>query len=306
MTPILVPLDGSDLAEQALPLAISLAQKSSRPLLLLHVTPLPAVEVIPLPTGETLALDEQITLLRESGHSYLDGVAQRVKVFGVDVETLVEEGSPGETIAKVADERHVFVVVMATHGRTGLARWALGSVADRVIRLTHRPVLLVRPHKMTETLEPRHLHRLLVPLDGSDLAERALSYAQVFARLYEAELHLLHVLSLPVSGLAGLEAGPVEAAYWATIREEGERYLERVAAQLREEGFSVQSALRTEPIAEAILQYEEEANIDLVVMTTHARSGLARAILGSVTDRVVRGGKAPVLVLNPETELDEA
>ena len=97
----------------------------------------------------------------------------------------------------------------------------------------------------------------------------------------------------------------MEAAYWASIREEGERYLERISAQLREEGFTVQTALRTEPIADAILQYEEEAAIDLVVMTTHARSGLTRAILGSVTDRVVRGGKAPVLVLNPETEFDE-
>ncbi|RME09516.1 MAG: universal stress protein [Ardenticatenia bacterium] len=305
MRPILVPLDSSELAEQALPLALSLAQKSGRPMVLLYVTPMPVVEFIPLPTGETLALDEQLALLNETGRTYLEGVAQRLKLFGVEVETLVLEGSAGEVIAQVADERHVFATVMATHGRTGLARWALGSVADRVIRLTRHPVLLVRPRDTQTTLEPTHLHRLLVPLDGSELSERALTYARILARLYKAEIHLLHVLSLPISGLAGLEAGPVEAAYWASIREEGERYLERISAQLREEGFTVQTALRTEPIADAILQYEEEAAIDLVVMTTHARSGLTRAILGSVTDRVVRGGKAPVLVLNPETEFDE-
>lgn len=301
--PVLVPLDGSQLAEQALPFALSLARHYTLPILLARIVPMPA-QPVPLVSGDTLTVDEQLDILRDDASTYLRDCAAELEEEDVTVSSQVSVGVAGEAIADVAEREEAACIVMATHGRTGLSRWALGSVADRVLHLTRRPLLLTRPREVHELSfsDLPEFQRILVPLDGSPLAEQALSYASDIAHVYGAALRLLRVMTLPAAGLAGLEAGVVEAAYWETAREEAENYLARVATDLESEGIDVEYAVGTEPVADNILSFARGNTVDLIVMTTHAREGVRRILLGSVTDRVVRAGAVPVLVTRPTEE----
>lgn len=301
--PIIVPLDGSQLAEQALPYGVALARRSHNALLLLRAIPMPR-EPVPLASGGMLAVPEQLDILRTDAEDYLHERAEQLGDLDIPVLTSVVVGNPADVIAETADSREAGCVVIATHGRSGLSRWALGSVADRVLHLTACPLLIMRPHEMHD-LDLRELpaiNRILVPLDGSPLAEEALPYATDLVRTDESELYLFRVLTLPASGLAGLEAGVIESAYWETAREEADEYLQRMASDLSAEGVQTEYSIGTEPIAEEILTFAERNDIDIIIMTTHAREGLSRLILGSVTDRIIRAGQVPVLVTRPPQE----
>lgn len=300
--PVIVPLDGSRLAEQALSVALSVAAHNAVPLLLLRAVPMPR-EPIPLASGGMLTVDEQLDILRADAESYLRGRVEALLDTDVTVMTSVSVGNPPEVIADVADARAAGCVVIATHGRSGLTRWALGSVADRVLHLTHRPTLVVRPREVEE-VDLSHVptfRRLLVPLDGSELAEHALPYARDLAHVYDADLSLFRVLTVPAYGMYGLDTGVIESAYWETLREEAGDYLARIAAELETDGVRVEHSIGTEPVAEEILAYARDNDVDLIVMTTHAREGLSRVILGSVTDRIIRAGQVPVFVTRPPT-----
>lgn len=298
--PIIVPLDGSQLAEQVLPYGTALARYNDTELLLLRAIPMPR-EPVPLASGGMLTVDEQLEILRTDAEEYLRERAERLDGVDIAVATHVVVGTPADMIAETADSRDAGCVVIATHGRSGLSRWALGSVADRVLHLTQCPLIIMRPreiHDIDVRTVPA-LRRILVPLDGSSLAEEALPYAANLARSGQSELYVFRVITLPASGLAGLEAGVIESAYWETAREEADDYLQRVAADLVAEGVQTEYSIGTEPIAEEILSFAERNDIDLIVMTTHAREGLSRIILGSVTDRIIRAGQVPVFVTRP-------
>lgn len=301
--PIIVPLDGSQLAEQTLPYGIVLAKYNSTSLVLLRAIPLPR-EPVPLASGGTLTVDEQLEILRADSEDYLRERVKIVSELDVTVEMNVVVGNPPDVIAETADALDAGCVAIATHGRSGLSRWALGSVTDRVLHLTSCPLLVMRPHDVRD-LDVRELpvlDRLLVPLDGSQLSEEALPYATDLARSCHSELYLFRVITLPASGLAGLEAGVIESVYWETAREEAGDYLERLATELAADGVQTEYSIGTEPVAEEILSFAEHNAIDLIVMTTHAREGLSRLILGSVTDRIIRAGQVPVFVIRPTEE----
>lgn len=294
---ILIPLDGSPFAEQALPLGISLAQRFGSALLLMQAIPTPGAPRY-LSNNATSPLELQ-ALFRDAANEYLESVREQVRQTLPEVETLVVEGSAGEAIARVADEEPVTYLVMTTHGRTGLSRWALGSVADRVRHLVHRPLLVLRPHDdaTQAPVPPVTFKRILIPLDGSPLAERVLPLATEFARLYQAELYLFRAISSWPPSLVGAEAAAFEMSWYETLREEAQHYLEGVAVPLRAAGLSVHQEVGAEPAADGILDYADLVEADLIAMTTHAREGLSRLVLGSVTDRVVRAGEIPVLVV---------
>ncbi len=309
--PVIVPLDGSALAEQILPLGVSIARKMGRPLMVLQVVPIPT-RAAPGETGGVLTVEEMLDLLRSRAQEYLAGVEKRIKEadVGVSVEGLIVTArTPAEGIAAAADEHHASFVVMATHGYTGLSRWALGSVTDQVLHLTKHPLIVVRPQEQEkptplseETLPV--LRRIVVPLDGSPLAEHVLPFVADLARAFNAELFLYRVLTMPFTGL-GVDTGFVLAEqYWEIAREEAETYLKGVAGSLQQQGLTVSYNVGIEPVADAILAFADQVGADLIAMTTHAREGLTRLIMGSVADRVVRAGHAPVLVVRPETEKD--
>lgn len=309
---VMVPLDGSPLAEQALPVAIRLAQEEGKGLALVQVVPEAGFALRYLPIGEVAPV-ELMEALRESAERYLRQVAAQVEGLSLAVEVVVLKGEVGEKLANWANEQEAAYVVMSTHGHTGLSRWTLGSVADRVLRSVRRPLVIIPPVKeevlpfaipsayQLQTALPQ-MRRIVVPLDGSLLAEQVLLHVVKLAKRYSSEVLLFRVLPDTILTVMKSNDGSLEATWYETVRMETESYLERQVIRLRLEGLSVRSAIASAPIAEAILDYAANEDADLIAMTTHAYGPLGRLLLGSVTDRVVRAGERPVLVTRVGTK----
>jgi nucleotide-binding universal stress UspA family protein len=296
---ILVPLDGSAFGEQALPLARQLARKARAELHLVHVhqpvQPSVYVQDISVYTGQ---LEEEA---REREEEYLAGLANRTaELAGVVVRRALLDAPVAPALARYAEEEGVGLVVMTTHGRGGLSRAWLGSVADALVREATIPVLVLRPRDgVTAEEEPREFRRILIPLDGSELAEQILEPTIELGRLMDAEYTLLQVVVPPFVLMPPTSAVVVEPEPDDGVGPHGsEQYLAEVAARLREEGHRVKVVVETYPnAAQAILDYAKQNEIDLIAMSTHGRTGFSRIALGSVSDKVLRGAEVPVLLL---------
>jgi nucleotide-binding universal stress UspA family protein len=292
---ILVPLDGSPFAEQALALAAALggAAKARLRLVLVHQQPSAPR------TPEAKKLYPKVELAtRRAERDYLNGLASRLKQTGYpDVTRVVLTGPPGPTLVEHAAEWGPSLVVMSTHGRGPLARAWLGSVADYLVRHVGVPVLLVRPTEDKAAVE--FAGQILVPLDGSRLGEAALEPAASIARLFGAELSLVQVVR-PVAVASGVPVSfPVgyDERLTALCRQEAQDYLDDLAEHLREDGVRASaSAVLSESVAGTILELASGEQVGLVALATHGRGGLRRLTLGSVADKVVRGTDRPVLV----------
>lgn len=295
-THILVPLDGSDVAEAALPYAEAVARLTGAGLRLLTV-------VSKEPAGLTGRPPEVREFLErvagETLGAYLAATLNSFDSSDVAVATSLVIGDPVDEILAATDEPDIAMTVMATHGRGGAARLLVGSVADAVMRLSTRPVLLVRPPESDQAPSPVTFRRLLVPLDGSADAELALAPATELASAAGARLCLVRVepwlsaMTAPYGYLPDLTRMDQQVA------EEAEAYLERVRGTLPKHIAADATVLRGAP-AGCLTEYLEEQDrpVDLTVMTTHGRGGLRRLLLGSTADRLVRSG-APVLLLRP-------
>lgn len=301
-TRILVPLDGSDFADCALPLAAALAQRSEAHIDLVHVH-----APYFTPSGASVfdrRLDDELkTLMRVRLENTRARIAAHLKR---DVQSTWLEGDVATELQDHIGESEADLVVMTTHGRGGLSRVLLGGVADRVVRHVSKPVLLVRPHAsgITWKGEPL-LRRMLVPLDGSALAESMLDHAVTLATPGETEIVLFQVV-IPV-GLAA-NAYVTDGIYFDwddTQRRQTTAggYLERVAKELRANGFATTVRVIVEGrVAGAILDAAEQGNADLIAMATHGRGRAAQAVLGSVADRVLRAAKLPLLIFRPSPD----
>jgi nucleotide-binding universal stress UspA family protein len=295
---LLVPLDRSSLAEQALPLALHIARRAKARLELVEVHALYALED---PTSGWVPFDpERDAQLRQQEQFYLDDTAHWVaSVSPVSVTTCVSCGSavlPDTTadgILERARAGQADLIVMATHGRGPLNRFWVGSVADEILRRAPVPVLLVRASARAPGIIPEPvLDNILIPLDGSPLAEQVLTPALDLARLMKARCNLLRVVE-PRSSREHGAGGLPESA-------QAEIYLERIAAKVRERGLEVQtSVVGARHAAEAILQEAEAQRSNLIALATHGRGGLKRLLLGSVADKLVRCAASPVLVYCP-------
>src|ERR687886_894781 len=271
---ILVPLDGSELAERALPCAERLGLATGATLHLVHVVELAPPLTWPfapayVPGGIHGDLVAQET---QQATAYLDKMRERVAAGGVHVRTEQMVGYAAATLLDYERDAGIDLVVMCSHGRTGLARFALGSVAERLLHHGTAPVLLVRPFG-----DPVSLEHAVVPLDGSERAEKALQVVDQLARDVVHEVTLLRVI------------GTAEEA------PDAERYLEEAAGRLTQQHLVWGRRVEQGDPAGTILNV---AGTDkLVVMVTRGRSGLARWALGSVADRVAHGGVAAVLLV---------
>jgi nucleotide-binding universal stress UspA family protein len=293
---IIVPLDGSRLAEQALPCATMLPAE----LVLFRAVSL-SHEVRTALIDTDLDLDvEQVSLANEA-KAYLDQLASGLGEWGLRVSTIVRPGPAAETILDYIRETNIQQIVMATHGYSGISRWVHGSIAERVVQSADVPVLLVRVQEDAGGVshKPMSCHRILVPLDGSPLAEQVLPQAVAIARALGAELVLFRVLTLLTSlTFAGEWYMPLDSVI-EIARQEARLYLDGVAEDLDAQGIQVSTALQVGGVANAIIEYAEANEIDLIAMSTHGRTGLARWALGSVADRVLRAGGNPLLLVRP-------
>lgn len=304
-TSIIVPLDGSALSEQSLPLAGRIARSTQATIHLVQVH-LPVLDVemaeLRLATVSTIntSLDRD---MRVRERSYLDTVRERlVAEYDVAVTATLCDGPIADAICEYAGLLRADLIVMTTHGRGAVSRFWLGSVADALVRQSHVPVLLERPAAPSAPREASRLAHILIPLDGSALAESMVEPAVALGTPLQAHYTLLHINDpVLLTGTASLLPTAAPAPELAQRREQSARhYLESVADRLRTRDLSVdtQVVLNSLP-AQAILEQATQLGVDLIALATHGRSGLTRLLLGSTTDKVLRSADKPLLIYQP-------
>jgi nucleotide-binding universal stress UspA family protein len=274
---ILVPLDGSPAAELILSQIRRILFRKDAEIVLLQ-----AVENPPLFGGSVSSARAQAAA---NARAYLLGQEDKLTREGARVRSLVRDGSPAGTILETAMEEESTLIAMTTHGRTGLSRWVFGSVAETVLRSSPIPLLMTRSfvpdaagQAQAAPQEELTLRKILVPLEISDLSLEIVPYAAEMARLFEAKVLLFNACGKKVA----CDVPVVE--------------LTRAYETLREAGVTAEPLMRQGDPASAILEACRSEGVDLIAMTTHARSGMARVALGSVTEKVLRHSALPMLV----------
>lgn len=297
---ILLPLDSSPFAEQAIPWAAAIARKARARLrlALVHQPPFPP----PLDEGNVRLYTRIELAVRKAERDYLRRVAGRIREGGViQLATATMSGSPAPALVDYAREVGPDLVVMTTHGRGGLQRVWLGSVADQLIRSLDVPVLLVRPKEGEPTTRVPGLEEILVPLDGSRRAEAALPPALGMAKLFGARLALVQVVE-PVMLLLDAPVVPqsLDEELMALRRGEAQDYLDDLVERIIERGIvsRASSVLAGNALA-GIHAAAAGPGVGMIALATHGRGGLRRLAVGSVADKLVRTGELPVLVTRP-------
>lgn len=295
---ILVPLDGSVFAEQAVPLAIAIAQATRRRIWLATVQ---RVLLWPDETKNVETMATMRRLLHAEGENYLRGVQERFHTEGIDLDPVVlpNEAIPvGQELADFVTSAHIGLVVMATHGRGGLSRAWLGSVADDLVRRSTVPVILVR----AGTAHLQQGTRILVPLDGSVPAESLIELVCSIAARRHQEITLLQVVAPVITHLGVPESSVVSVDAEMTLahQHQAQDYIADVEEAVRARGVKCSSLVTIgASAASAILDIAKPGDFGMIAMATHGRGGIRRVMLGSVADKVVRGAEIPVLVWRP-------
>jgi nucleotide-binding universal stress UspA family protein len=286
---ILLPLDGSPLAERALTYAAVLARRCEATIVLVQ-----AVQVHTLPGVDPSEAQIEVTA---DARQYLDTASGRLAADGIVSETHVYYDDPVHAILDLAARRQADVIVMSTHGRGGLSRMLYGSVADQILRRATIPVLLV-PSIVEHAWPTDGPLPLLVPLDGSELATEALHSADLVTEAFGARLTLLRVVQPVPYPLHGEGYAYVPYDEDAEVAE-ARRYLADQAAGLSGDGARVETRVVVGEPARVIGEVAREKNVDVVVMATHGHGGLSRVILGSVATATLRHTTAPLLLVRP-------
>lgn len=288
---VLIPLDGSELAEQVIPHLLRFITPDQTELLLMTAlsTSRSLAEDIPsLQTSKQTAVSKECKARKQ-----LCDTTQKLNQIGFSVIDRLLSGIPTESILRLAEETFVDLIAMSTHGRTGLGRALLGSVADEVV-CSARPPVFLAPAAIT--VKPRSVPRtILLPLDGTSLAEAAIPIARQFAQNTGATLSLIRVVRPNHSGHEQhdeqVSAGEQSDAHQAIS------YLERIQLQLQLANVPSRYQVASGNPAEVIIRTMHAENIDLIVMSTHGRSGVERMVYGSVTSRIIGNTTCPLLLV---------
>ncbi|HEX4988203.1 MAG TPA: universal stress protein [Candidatus Binatia bacterium] len=296
-TRILTPLDGSKTAEKVLPYARFVAEQLKLPIELLAV-----VDIVEMTThisaDRALHLDTMIEDSVRNSEQYLGRVAGTFP--GASTKCRVEKGKAEQVIIETAAADEGTLITMATHGRSGINRWLLGSIAEKVLRGATNPLLVVRATEEAKADNVATLKSIVMPLDGSELAESVLPTVAELAKTLKLEVVLFRAYSIPYSAYASAEG------YYAVdyeellkaMREEAVDYLEKKTEAVKKLGIDKVSCVAKEGFAaDEIISLSRKSADNLIAMCTHGRSGVKRWVLGSVTETVVRHSADPVLVI---------
>lgn len=294
MSTVLIPLDGSIGAERVLEHLPWLAPSATTHIVLISVVNTPHYVYGAI----SFASPDLHTTIWSDTQEYLEQVRARLQGAGYSVTVTICGGDPAVEILDMARSLEVDMVAMTTHGHTGFVRWALGSVAERVIQAATFPVFLVRASFDLASGPPA---RIMVPLDGSKFSERALPLATEIAHRLQCEVLLLNAFSGAEQNGNRLYLGTQSELYemidqWR--REMGSYLAERVE-QLGKEDVVVQTRMVVADAAAAIHDFSEMDHVGLIVMSTRGRSGMERWVYGSVANRVLRAANCPLLLLPP-------
>jgi nucleotide-binding universal stress UspA family protein len=294
---VLVPLDGSILAEQALAPADRLARRTGAQVLLVQAPNMePAYAAVESAYGWTYP-EHAFGQASAEAANYLRSIQSRQGTHGLAVNTVIAGGDAAGAILDVASQAKADIIIMSSHGYSGLTRWLLGSITEKVLRGAKCPVLVVRsqwPFK-----------HMLITLDGSELSESSVAPAGQMALAHDARVTLLRVVpeirAEQSQALDDFEAG-LGPRLVSDMREEAETYLQKVASRLLDPSLKIDFEVRAGPAAKAILEYAESKQVDLIAMATHGRGGLPRWVYGSVTEKVLHAAIYSMLVVRPEID----
>jgi nucleotide-binding universal stress UspA family protein len=299
---LMVPLDGSEFGRHAIPWALAIAEPAGARVDLVHVLTPPYDIAV---DGNRLILADSIDSQHAATEQRLGDLANRLSV-GTEVRfsSAVIEGHTADALLRYADENAIDLIVMTTHGRSGLARAVLGSISDQVVRRSRRPVLLARPHRhVAEEREAAAVSDVLVPLDGTLTSEAILEHALEMCRLTGASCTLLHVI-VPEILLTGAAVPVALADQRATIAEQRtDTYLASLADRFHEGAVPMtMAALRHADVESGILEYCATHPVSLIAMATRGTRGVERALLGSTMDEVLRKTHLPLLAIAAHTD----
>ncbi|MBI2935944.1 MAG: universal stress protein [Chloroflexi bacterium] len=297
---ILVPLDSSKVAEEILPLVKTLAQKLNAQVELFGVVEPEGVRALAT-SKEGSPLESLEAKAKTMAQAYLQRTAETLHLPPDTITTRVVVAKADAAILKEASSVVDTLIAMSTHGRSGVARWVFGSVTDKVLHSTATPLLLFR--SVAEGAAPKEtpLTSVIVPLDGSELAESVLPYAEELAKAMDLEIILVRVTSFPVSYASAEGMYVPSQDLLDAIEKEAEDYLAAKVQELGQRGLKkVSSRSLRGNASERIVNLARNTPGSLVALSTHGRSGPARWVFGSVADRVVRHSGGPVLVIAPK------
>jgi nucleotide-binding universal stress UspA family protein len=293
---ILVPLDGSKTAEKVLPYARHLAGKFKIPVELLAVLDI-AEMATHISAEKARHLDTMIEDGMRASTTYLRGIATTFPEG--NVICTVEKDRAEEAIIGKAGADGGTLIAMATHGRSGMDRFLLGSVAEKVLRGSANPLVLVRAKEEAKTSGEAPFKSIIVPLDGSELAESVIPLAATMAKRLDLEVVLFRAYHIPYNAYGGDDGYMVNYdELIASVRDEAKEYLDKQVVDVKKLGVAKVSALSKEGFAgDEIIALGHKTPDGLIAMCSHGRSGVKRWVLGSVTENVVRHSDAPVLVV---------
>jgi len=286
---ILVPLDGSELGEMALVYAKELAS------------------AIDLEIQMACATEHQDKATLRMCSLYLEKVVERLHTqvkrinSESDVKTVVIDGEPATALVEYAENEGIDLIIMMSHGRSGIMRWAIGGTANKIIQRCRIPVLLVRASQVLSKRRPVQVFKkILVPLDGSSMGEAALSYVKTIVKVLNCEVILLRVVEIVqrVHTVGGLDHFVYSEQQIERMKDEALKYLEQIRQQF-DEG-NVKIILRTGDPAQEIIRLSTEENINVVAMSSHGKSGIMQWVMGSVSSKILQAGEAPLLLVRPK------
>lgn len=286
---ILIPLDGSKVAEAVLPYSKCLAETLQLPVQIVHVIDPKTV----VPAGQS---NREMEYLKGAAAAYLGSAS---------ADCVVKSGVAAEIILDAASANPGTLIAMATHGQSGGQRWLLGQVAQKVLQAAKNPLVLIRPNEAQPSKSEGRFRTIIVPLDGSHLAEQVLPHVVYLATQLQSSVVLMRTYTLPTAGyfMAAGISHPDMTALSEKIKQDAGGYLESTAAELRAQGLSKISSHIVEGHGpEEIIELARRNADSLIALASHGRSGFGRWVLGSVAERVVSYAGTPVLVIRPVAE----
>ena len=303
---ILVPLDGSELAEMVFTYVKELAGSLDIDIILLHISNPNFRQFVPMHRAYIEHMAEKVrrqTRERQKKTGIKPG-GKPVKVRGELIE-----GYAAEEILRYADKNDVDLIIMATHGRSGLKRWGMGNVTDKILRASGVPVWLARvgdPDEIPYDQWPKRT--ILAPLDGSELAELVLPHVKELAKQRGTEpldvvlLRICEPPSIPSYSTPELPDVPLNWGEYiqqetARCKQTAKEYLAEIKKQFNDTGISIRSEVLVGKAADEIVDYAKKNPLNVIVMATHGRSGLSRWVYGSVTENVLLGVSSPALLV---------
>jgi nucleotide-binding universal stress UspA family protein len=284
---VLVPLDGSELAERAIPYAKTVAKTKGSEVILFTVS---------------IAFIEQ---LDRPMKAYLELNSKELQSHGIKASTAIAYGDVADEIISFADKNNINLIIISTHGYSGIKRWVLGSIARKVLYGTCAHVLLIK--SKAPKVSKVELKKLLLPLDGSAFSEAPIPFAEELTKGTEAEI-ILTVISEPplVPSYGERPINPTWEKYrdtlWAEMQKQASEYIEKIKTRLEKQRVKVKSQIipgELGKVAESIMQVAQKENVDLIAMATHGRTGVSRWVYGGITNRIVEQSLQPVLLIRP-------